>query len=168
MRHTEKMPEEKNPRKKRVRSPLQKASEANEERLAELIKSLMDWHLGKINGDPETESFDILLQTKGTHGGVGCKYMLGDHDASKAQLKAQLESQLDETDMYAYSFNGHWQNPAGDNFDGVIVILETMAVPPNVIAYEIAPDADDRLAIKGEMHHLGLADWSLFHRSPQF
>ena len=137
----------------------------DQDRLSKLLKSLTEWYLTKVNGDPATEGFDLLMTTDGPDGGTMCKYVLGDFDESKARLKADLETIHTGIDMYAYAYRGYWQTPEGLHYDGAIVIIESIELPPTVLGLEIAPAPSGRRDIVGEMHRMGVGDWSLFHRS---
>ena len=112
------------------------------ESLSALLKGLMDWHLAKINGDPQTEGFDLLLMSDGPGGGVGCKYVLGSFEEAKDRLKADLETTHVGAVMYAYSYKGYWRAPDGAKRDGAIVTVESNELKPAVIGYEIAADTE--------------------------
>jgi hypothetical protein len=159
------MAEEKKPKVWKPSQKKPKTPAPHQERISKLLKGLMEWHLTKVNGDPRTEGFDILLATDAPDGGTMCKYALGDFEEAKARLKSDLETSNAGADMYAYSYRGYWQTPDGIKFDGAIVFLESTEVQPVIIGYEIAADEAGMLDIKGGMHRLGIGDWSLFHRA---
>ena len=125
----------------------------------------MDWHLSKVNGDPEEEYFEILERDEGANGCCACKFVLGDFQESILQLKQLLEEKAATIDMYAYSHGGYWTNPQGDRHDGAIVTLESRAMIASIFGFALKPDAQGTLVISGDPIHLGPAQWSLFHRA---
>jgi hypothetical protein len=159
------MPDEKKPCSRKSKSAEAIMARTHGESLSALLKGLMDWHLSKINGDPQTEGFDLLLMSDGPGGGVGCKYVLGSFEEAKDRLKADLETTHVGAVMYAYSYKGYWRAPDGAKRGGAIVTVESNELKPAVIGYEIAADAEGRSHILGGMHQLSFADWSLFHRA---
>ena len=133
--------------------------------LAKLLKGLLDWHLVKINGDPQAEYFEILLHEDGLGGGCMAKFVMGDFEESRKQLKQQLEDRIDGIDMYAYAYNGHWTGPTGVRHEGAIVTLETRTLKPTVLGFVIKRNDEGTLTLTGQPHNLGIGDWSLFHRA---
>ena len=156
---------EKKPRKRKIIKPEGAATPRKAPDLNHLIASLVDWHLVKINGDPQEEYFEILLHEDGSGGGCLAKFIMGDFEESKKQLKQQLEERSAGIDMYAYSFGGNWAGPDGIRHDGAIITFETRELTPRVMGLEIKRNAEGRLEVCSPPVPLGPAMWSLFHRA---
>lgn len=131
-----------------------------------LVDGVMDWYLMKVNGDPLTEGFDVLMNVEGPDGTTGHKYSFGDTDASIERLRKDLETEYAGCLRYAHANAGWWQKPDGAKFDGAIVFIESHHVLPTVLGIPIAADATGRKAISGELQILSRANWSLLHRAP--
>jgi hypothetical protein len=153
------------PRKRKTSKPRDAKTPRKAQDLNRLITGLIDWHLIKINGDPQEECFEILLHEDGPGGGCMAKFVMGDFEESMKQLKQQLEERSGGIDMYAFSFGGHWEGPDGIRHDGAIVTIETRELTPRVMALEIRRNAEGRLDVCSQPVNLGPASWSLFHRA---
>lgn len=140
--------------------------QADLQAVSECLSAVMEWYLRKINGDPVLEAFDLLLATDGAAGRNLGKYTLGDFDAAKRRMQTDLEAAVGTTDRYVYAYRGYWESPEKGKFDGALVVFESRHLLPLVIGFVIAPGADGELAVQGDMQHLAVADWSLFHRQP--
>jgi hypothetical protein len=153
------------PRKRKTSKPKDAATPRQAPDLNRLIAGLVDWHLTKINGDPQEEYFEILLHEDGPGGGCMAKFVMGDFEESKKQLEKQLEERSSGIDMYAFSFGGHWEGPDGIRHDGAIVTIETRELTPRVMGLEIKRNGKGLLDVCSPPLPLGPAMWSLFHRA---
>lgn len=153
------------PRKRKTSKPRDAKTPPKAPDLNRLITGLVDWHLIKINGDPQEEHFEILLHEDGPGGGLMAKFVMGDFEESKKQLEKQLEERSAGIDMYAFSFGGHWEGPDGIRHDGAIVTIETRELTPRILGLEIKRNAEGRLDVCSQPVNLGPASWSLFHRA---
>ena len=159
------MPPRKPPAKKTPNpSP---AAQADLQAVSECLSALMEWCLTKLNGDPAEEGFDLLLVTDGPDGRKMGKYCLGDFPAAKERLKADLEADVAATDRYLYAYRGYWEAPGQGKSEGALVVIESRQLIPQVFGFVIAPGADGKLAVQGQLQRLAVADWSLFHRQPR-
>lgn len=156
---------DKKPRKRKTTTPPADSADDHIKALTRLVRGLVDWHLSKINGDPQEANFDLLLHENGPGGGSMAKFCLGDHEESKEQLKAQLEGRSESVDMYAFSFKGGWTDSAGVRHDGAVVTFESRKLTPRLYGFEIKPNAEGRLEVTSPPIALGPATWSLLHRS---
>lgn len=154
---------------KKARRPKARPAQPADTRLApdldQLIQGLLDWHLTKINGDPEEEYFEILERDDGANGRCACKFVMGDFQESMLQLQQQLQEKAATIDMYAYSHGGYWTNPQGNRHDGAIVTMETRTMIASIYGFALKLDAQGTLVISGDPIHLGPARWALFHRT---
>lgn len=153
------------PRKRKATKPKGAKTPRQAPDLSKLITGLVDWHLIKINGDPQEEYFEILLHEDGPSGGSMSKFVMGDFEESKKELEKQLEERSAGIDMYAFSFGGHWVGPDGIRHDGAIVTIETRELTPRVMGLEISRNAKGLLDVCSPPVNLGPAMWSLFHRA---
>lgn len=155
------------PKKSRKRKLTPRAEETRAPDIDRLINELLDWHVTKINGDPEEEYFEILLQHDGTAGSIGVKFVMGDFEESKKRLHQQLEERANDITMYAYSYQGRWNNDKGVAGNGAILTFETKESIPFVLGIELVPDLGGKLKFANEPVPLGVAQWSLFHRNKE-
>lgn len=156
---------DKRPRKRKTTTAPADSADDHIKALTMLVSGLVDWHLSKINGDPQEANFDLLLYEDGPGGGCMAKFSMGDHEESKKQLKAQLEERSESIDKYAFSFQGGWTDSEGVRHDGAIVTFESRELIPRLYGFEIKPNTQGLLEVAGQPTPLGPAPWSLFHRS---
>jgi hypothetical protein len=130
-----------------------------------LIKGVMDWYLAKLNGDPQMEGFDILMNVENPEGVTGHKYVLGSYDASMPRLRQDLETLYPNCIRYVCAWRGWWERPDGQKFDGALLLIESKLIQPLIAGIPIAPDASGQRVIAGKLQVLNTADWSLLHRS---
>lgn len=167
------MPPKKQPSRKpksgnTSKSPESTAEQAKSEDLKavnKMIGGLMDWYFIKINGDQQTEWFDVLLNVDTVDGLEGSKFVLGNIEESIAKAREMLETDYANCHRYAYAWRGYWQSPDGKKYDGALIYLESQTLTPGVYGIEIGPDSNGKLVPISPLVQLQIGDWSLLHRS---